>query len=381
MKKILLIITIFSIFIPSSFCKLGIIEGQVISQKDSLPVSDVLVFCSDVTMGVRTDEEGYFKFNNPIGTTSDLTIDCSVPIKNKEYHTVYIKDISLTKEIPDVNLGKIVLVEKETINSVEELPWLIIDKNKYCYSFSTFDGETFYDFFIVDLRYPNIPGRIYDPNNYENSMPSITDNRFEGGTIELLKRVSRELGYPSDAVDNAIVGLSLASCTINPDGTVHNVAIINPLCQSIDSKTKQALRSLDGEFKSINKDSLETFYIQILYELPGLEFFTSTLKYENVLDPVTISVKMMTFKGDYEKTDEYIAAQINNALKNEDYSIAVEFLNEAIRRNPYVPELYQLRILAHSKLGRKNATMEDALKIANFMDGKSLESIIAEKSL
>lgn len=49
-------------------------------------------------------------------------------------------------------------------------------------------------------------------------------------------------------------------------------------------------------------------------------------------------------------------------------------INEAIRRNPYDPNLYQLRIRVNGALDNKKAEISDIVLINNFINRKPIQS-------
>jgi len=74
--------------------------------------------------------------------------------------------------------------------------------------------------------------------------------------------------------------------------------------------------------------------------------------------------------------DQTLAAAGTSAIEEERYDEAIEILNELIKRHPFTKELYQLRILAHKKLGHTDLVNQDINTINNFAEGYSLDEIV-----
>ncbi len=65
----------------------------------------------------------------------------------------------------------------------------------------------------------------------------------------------------------------------------------------------------------------------------------------------------------------------NENIKKNEYRIAVENVDELIRRNPFSKELYQFRISMNHKLNKNDLILEDTRKIQNFIPGVSLDKL------
>lgn len=62
------------------------------------------------------------------------------------------------------------------------------------------------------------------------------------------------------------------------------------------------------------------------------------------------------------------------AISNENGQFFIEKL-----RNPFNPELFQVRIMVNTKLGDRESVMEDVSKLGNFINGESLQEVISGK--
>lgn len=92
---------------------------------------------------------------------------------------------------------------------------------------------------------------------------------------------------------------------------------------------------------------------------------------------ITITPEGKIFKiSTINPIDESIAAKLGEALKNNKYSEAQNYINESIRRNPLNKELYQLRMTINRKLNRNDLIIKDIQKLQNFIPGVSLDELI-----
>lgn len=371
----------------------GKISGHLIDHVSSDPVPGILVILFGSTYGQRSDQNGFFELENIKPKTTELMISGSTAA-NKDYYEISIRNIPLDRQHLDIDLGSIPMIERS--NSTAQLP--IIEIFGFKFQYTLVDGQDRMidgDYILVDFNNYIEEERIFHRETID-TVPNIFNTRYPGGRHELKTFLASTLSYPAAAVENATVGLSIASCTLNPDGSIHDVSIINPVSTSIDKEIERALYLTGGSWLPILKDTLETFYTQILFTLSGIPFHTATLKMPNMLDEINltaIGIKYATRKvndgprqlisgpeevtyEDSRRSDEYIAEKIAEAIQKEKYKVARRYLNEAIKRNPFEPSLYQIRIMVNSRLGDQEETMKDVNKLNNFMNGKSLQNII-----
>lgn len=375
MKRFALAIISIIIFSNCVFSQKGVVTGRLIAQSDSLPVEGAAIIWFGTTLGVKSDERGYFEFKKLKTKNTELMIEGSFKDRSRDFYLLSLRNIELTKKNPAFDVGTIALIERYTISSAEELPYIEIDSNKYFYSLVDGADRRSDDYILIDFSKPNEKG-TFKPLPKSNSLPSIVDYRYPGGTLALRKFLGMNMDYPPSAVENAIVGFSLSSCTINPDGSIKEVSIINPVNPSIDSAMSEVLYMTEGRWKTTEKDTLETFYVQVVFSLSGIPFYTNTLTAENVLETIDITAMGVTYGGNEDKSDEFIANSINESLKSKDYATALKYLDEAIRRNPYRSDLYQIRIMVNTRLGDKDRVMDDVNKVAVFINGKSMKNVL-----
>jgi hypothetical protein len=212
----------------------------------------------------------------------------------------------------------------------------------------------------------------------QQKQTSVVERRYPGGNLELRTFLARSARFPEYAAENNIVGLSLSSCAISPDGNVERVEIINSLGEAVDKEVRRLLHRTSGKWKKARIDTTEVFYFQLCLYLSPIEWHRDTIRDYNILEPIIITaVPFRMNRQERERySDQYIAESINQGIKNEDYHSAIESIDEAIRRNPYNLQLYQLRIMINSKIGNSDMVQEDALKMRNFVNGKPLEYYI-----
>jgi hypothetical protein len=214
--------------------------------------------------------------------------------------------------------------------------------------------------------------------NNDLKSPLFVEEQFKGGTIEFRKFITANIKYPQQSVEKAVVGLSISSCTITPDGAIENISIINPIDQHIDLEVKRVIELTKTKWNKSEDSISRTFYLQIYFILKGIQFDTYELTAENVIKSFSVTVLGLKLSEAEvpKRTTQYIIESIGTALSRKKYPDALEFINEAIRRNPFEPNLYQLRIMINSKLGKSEDVKNDIEKISNFIDGKTLQSFI-----
>lgn len=211
-----------------------------------------------------------------------------------------------------------------------------------------------------------------------DSVP-VFEKRYQGGSQALRAFLIKHLRYPGQAIHDNIMGLSISSITVARDGSVVKVSIINSLGPAIDKEILRLLKRTEKHWLSTNTtDQEQTFYFQILFKFIGINFHTSMIVNEKVMEPIAIVASgLYLWSGKYRFfTEANLSIKIDFAIGEERYADALEFLNEAIRRNPFIIKNYQYRILCCQKLGKIDQMNEDVVKLRNFIDNRPLKSFV-----
>ncbi|MGD0342607.1 MAG: hypothetical protein ABSA76_12965 [Bacteroidales bacterium] len=95
------------------------------------------------------------------------------------------------------------------------------------------------------------------------------------------------------------------------------------------------------------------------------------------IEPVTVTAMYLKNENSFIlETDESLAIKCSVLVCSERYNEALGFIDELIRRNPFMKELYQYRISVCKKLGRQDLIEIDVQKLQNFADGLSLAELL-----
>lgn len=384
MNKTFAFIGLFSILSLNISGQVGTISGRLIDQETMEPLPGISVSVLG-SKDYRTDKDGFFLIKRVKPKPTELFVSGGFESDtNKEYFDLKIKNINLNRLNFKLELGDIKMVEYP--KKSEEFPLYNRSGFKYPYSLAKDEGGDIIErLLVIDFQKSLV-------------MPNIVNNRYPGGTRELRVFFANNLRYPEIDAERSIVGLSVVACTINPDGSIHSIEIINPISPTIDNEIKRLLNLTGNKWTSIEQDTLETFYAQIHFALDNPKHSRNSITAENVLAEVIVFAMGTTINSIgsnkrptlYESerdgslsaranSDEQVTLGLSEALTNKDWKGAQAFLNEAIVRNPYVPDLYQLRIMVNTKLGYKELVMEDVNKVSNFMNNMSLQQIVDEQ--
>ena len=204
---------------------------------------------------------------------------------------------------------------------------------------------------------------------------SFVNHRFKGGQLELRKYLASHMIYPEKSAIAGVVGVSFSSCDITPEGKMEGFKIINSLDKAIDKHVKDLILSTSKLWGKSDLDSTTRIYFQLGFIMTAIDYNPVELNADNVVQMVFTVAAIGGF--DHDVSDKYLMQSINENINKKDYSNAtLMFVNEAIRRYPYDPKLYQTRILLNSKLGNKEQVMFDVNLTSSFVNGQPLETLV-----
>lgn len=220
---------------------------------------------------------------------------------------------------------------------------------------------------------------------YASAQDLPINSRFKGGSEGFYRFMTENLKYPVESVNSKTIGYSITEITITPEGKIKEISIINPLDESIDNEIKAALEKTKNKWirsKTITTD--QTFYVQVVYRMDHLAGLDPGGDYPvrdvyNFLEPVYIA-EAVRKKIDLPEANDSIRAKISKSLKENKNEDALRYTDELIRRNPFVAEMYQLRILVNRKLKNNELIAKDAQRMENFIPGVSLNDFLAAVS-
>ena len=378
MRKRLLYMALLFVGLPAVlFSQKGSVSGRLVDLETLEPISGIPVVRYGTTFGAVSNENGQFFIEKLRPQDIEIIVaGKSLSGEGEAYYPMSIRNIPIDRGQPGIDLGDIRMIKVSEANP--EPQYMHVDYSSLPYGFVNGSERNMEGLMILIDFYNRVPRKAESMPVPSDTVETFFTHRYPGGANELRKYIASSLMYPADAAENGIIGLSLASCTIDPEGSVQDVAIINPLSPSVDQVIIRLLKSTSGRWTPIEKDTLETCYVQVFFVLLGLEFNTSKLTDYNVLDEVRVTAMGIMFDDSNKFTDEQLAIYLNESLQARNYKKAIWYLDEAMRRNPFNPELYQVRIMVNTKLGDRERVMEDVSKMGNFMNGESLQQILSE---
>jgi hypothetical protein len=213
------------------------------------------------------------------------------------------------------------------------------------------------------------------------------DYRFKKGEIGYSAYFSKTVTYPRASVKAGTIGNSITRVTVNPAGELIGIDIINPIDSNIDNMLFNAIdrsRNLWQKCDTINHN--QVFFIQISFSLPGSYPILCKPKTRELIalfpDPILITLPeslLASLSKQNEvirvmKNDE-ITQKANGYIDSSKYEEALPYINELIKRDPFVRELYKTRIMINIKLNRPELVDSDDDRIYDFAEGFSIDEI------
>lgn len=182
----------------------------------------------------------------------------------------------------------------------------------------------------------------------ESSFYYVLDNRYKGGSDAFIEVFSKNVKYPSDAMDNCRVGLSKVKFTINKDGKFESLKFSNPLEFGIEKALEDFFKSIEGEWKAWARSS----------EMEMTVGWAVVSKKDSYYPDADLVVKRVpTYK--WSSDDASCAADAKNDkkikkyLKKKKYAKALPFVEEMLRRHPdnavYIDNMKFIKMKIKSK--------------------------------
>lgn len=227
---------------------------------------------------------------------------------------------------------------------------------------------------------------------YSQKFKKPIDYRFKGGETSYISFFSKNIHFPMIAIENGTIANSITKITLNPEGEISEVTIINPVDSIIDSEVLRVIDLSKNFWKkcdSIKHD--QAFYIQIAFSLPGFQPNICKPRSREIMklfpEPILVSIakslppdltKDIDSKISFKKSEE-LSEKLNSNLHNEKFEDALPFLNELIKRDPFNRDLYKVRIMINIRLNRPELVNQDDNKIFDFAEGFSLDDLNKEQ--
>jgi hypothetical protein len=223
---------------------------------------------------------------------------------------------------------------------------------------------------------------------YSQKFKKPIDYRFKDGEMGYISFFSKSIHFPVTSIEKGTFANSITKITVNPEGEVTEIAVINPIDSIIDNEVLRVINLSKNFWKkcdSIKHD--QVFYIQIAFSLPGFQPNLCKPNSKEIMklfpEPIIISIpesllpslsKENDSKRPIEKSEE-LSEKLNSNLKSEKFEDALPFLNELIKRDPFNRDLYKVRIMINIKLNRPELVNQDDNKIFDFAEGFSLDEL------
>jgi len=163
----------------------------------------------------------------------------------------------------------------------------------------------------------------------ESSFYYVLDNRYKGGSDAFIEIFSKNVEYPSDAMNNCRVGISKISFTISKDGQFESLNMSNPLEFGIEEELEKFFKSIEGEWKAWARSS----------EMKMTVGWAVVSKKDSYYPDADLIVKRVpTYKWSSDDatcaTDEKNDKKIKKYLKKKKYAKAIPYVEEMMRRYP-----------------------------------------------
>ena len=229
---------------------------------------------------------------------------------------------------------------------------------------------------------------IFSESAYSQKYKKPIDYRFKNGEPGYSGFFSKSVRYPEASVKAGTFGNSITRVSVNPEGEINRIDIMNPIDSAIDNQVLHAIALSKNYWKkcdSISHD--QVFYIQITFSLPGFIPISYKPKRKELVslfpDPIAITLPgplLPTLSKENEgriwaiKNDE-LTAKANACLDSAKFEKALPFINELIKRDPFTRDLYKSRIMVNIRLNRPEFVGADDDKLNDFAEGFSISDI------
>lgn len=209
--------------------------------------------------------------------------------------------------------------------------------------------------------------------------PTIAD-RYPGGADTLRKFLAMNAWFPESAVESGQTGLSIASLSISPNGTIVNSAIHNRISEDIDRSVSILLNKTDGQWLPVNNyDEEQTYYFQISFVNGGSNDNSHvTIEGDNILDEILVTA--LGYSSDKYQNNKSLNRDLQRYMDNEKFSNALTVLEEFIRRDPFNIHYYELKAKCYEGLKWTTMKTEVERRIQEYHNQSAL-SLLKEPVL
>lgn len=192
---------------------------------------------------------------------------------------------------------------------------------------------------------------------------AINQAKFEGGENELKKFFAMNLRYPMDLNYGTMIGIVI----IDQEKEKLNTLTFNSPGKSYDAEFKRVVKL--SQNKWIKNDSLDILYsvLTLDFSYEGSNYFVD---YDHQPEFITGNIFLKNFSDNKLNSDEDLISSLNESYKGGEYKKVLKLTDELIKRNPFYPNFYVMRIKALEELGKDSS--EEKWVITEFLN-RSLE--------
>lgn len=160
----------------------------------------------------------------------------------------------------------------------------------------------------------------------------LLDYRFTGGFYSFEMLFNKTVKYPVAAQQNCVVGIMVASFTVDCQGNMKNIKIRNALGFGLNKELTKFFQATKGHWNTCHNKRYTRFEIPIQFTLKG----TKT-------DSLTAAIIFEGHNPGYACfSDDYYLKKAKEALKKRKERKAKEYLETLIHRNPYETKYYNM---------------------------------------
>ena len=206
-----------------------------------------------------------------------------------------------------------------------------------------------------------------------DTLRAFPEKRFANGGMAFTQYMMKNLRYPLEAMQAAIVGTELVSIIVTPTGKLANVAIVNSLGEAIDGEVLRLFRSTRQRWlpadQSASQDSIMLF-LPVKFTLTDgsgeKDFYVEAVKPDFILNETVVVGYHARVSLDV-RDDAYYINELRAASQKKDNKQMLKMVNELIRRNPYSDKLYLQRANIEQQFGQTDEACSDYKKIIYFL--------------
>jgi len=189
------------------------------------------------------------------------------------------------------------------------------------------------------------------------------DKRYKGGELTFRKFIATSITYPLNSRNNAIVGLSLASITIDKNGKIKETNILNSLDNDIDADVLRVMNESQKFWLPGEKEEDITFIIPIKFSFTSFTFKQDKFVNDNLLKEVEVTA----FGSGTLESDRKIYKRYKKSIKTKEEAKAISYISELIRRNPYKADYYIKRAILNKEIGETKKACQDLKVVEEFL--------------